>query len=248
MRSNAPGPTHRRENLMTDPPQPRDSAHPIGNFLNHPIVSWGILVLVALLVVGLSLVQSPGPGFMLATALIATVMRARRQSLRAIGFRRPASWPRCFAAGVGGALFIHMFAALALEPMLRHLTGKPIDLTMLEGLRGNLPLLLIWLGLVWTVVVFLEEGIFRGFLMTGLMRLLGTTRAALALNVLLTSSLFGLAHAYQGISGVITTGVIGLVLATLFIRSGYVLWVPILVHGFIDTLSLVLIYLGVDQP
>ena len=101
--------------------------------------------------------------------------------------------------------------------------------------------------IVWAVAVFVEEMLFRGFLMMELRRLLGDSRIGLATNLLLSSTLFGLAHWYQGVSGVIGTGVIGLILGYLFIRQSFNLWLPILVHGFLNTAGLILIYLDVDR-
>ncbi|GAB3343897.1 CPBP family intramembrane glutamic endopeptidase [Modestobacter lapidis] len=44
---------------------------------------------------------------------------------------------------------------------------------------------------------------------------------------------FGLAHAYQGVSGMVTTGVLGGVLAAVYLSSGSLL-LPVLLHAVID--------------
>jgi membrane protease YdiL (CAAX protease family) len=97
------------------------------------------------------------------------------------------------------------------------------------------------------VVVFLEEIIFRGYMMGEIARLIGTSQLALAVNLMLSSVLFGLAHWYQGKSGALSTGIIGALLGMLFITSGFNLWLPILTHGFIDTIGLLLVYLNADR-
>jgi membrane protease YdiL (CAAX protease family) len=100
---------------------------------------------------------------------------------------------------------------------------------------------------VWVLVAFLEEIIFRGYMMGDIAEWIGTSKPALAINIILSSILFGLAHWYQGRSGALSTGIIGAVLGILFISSGFNLWLPILTHGFIDTLGLFLIYINADK-
>jgi membrane protease YdiL (CAAX protease family) len=56
--------------------------------------------------------------------------------------------------------------------------------------------------------------------------------------------LFGAAHAYQGLDGVILTGLTGFGLGALFILCGRNLWPCILVHGLIDMGSFTALYLG----
>jgi membrane protease YdiL (CAAX protease family) len=44
---------------------------------------------------------------------------------------------------------------------------------------------------------------------------------------------FGLAHAYQGLTGILTTGVLGGVLAGVYLSTGSLL-LPVLLHAAID--------------
>jgi len=118
---------------------------------------------------------------------------------------------------------------------------------VVEGVRGNWKALLSWLVLVWGVAALGEEVLYRGFLMSQIIKLLGSSLLALLLNVLITSIVFGLSHSYQGRSGPWSTGIIGACLGVLYILSGFSLWLPILVHGVIDTVSLIVISLGADK-
>ena len=45
----------------------------------------------------------------------------------------------------------------------------------------------------------------------------------------------------------LSSGSIGLLISLIFLYSGFNLWLVILVHGFIDTTYLVLMYGGWDQ-
>ncbi|HEY4128047.1 MAG TPA: CPBP family intramembrane glutamic endopeptidase [Gammaproteobacteria bacterium] len=76
-----------------------------------------------------------------------------------------------------------------------------------------------------------EELLYRGFLIWALSAYMDLLMAAV-----LASVLFGLAHAYQGVAGILKTGAIGLVMATLYIGSGTIL-LPMLLHAFMDISS-----------
>jgi membrane protease YdiL (CAAX protease family) len=51
--------------------------------------------------------------------------------------------------------------------------------------------------------------------------------------VVIAALAFGLAHAYQGRAGVLTTGVLGGVMAALYLQTGSLL-LPVLLHAAID--------------
>jgi len=76
-----------------------------------------------------------------------------------------------------------------------------------------------------------EEIAYRGYAMTALAPLTGLTAAAV-----LTSAVFGAAHAYQGLLGVLRTALMGGVLAWGYIASGS-LWPAIVAHTIIDVLA-----------
>jgi membrane protease YdiL (CAAX protease family) len=76
-----------------------------------------------------------------------------------------------------------------------------------------------------------EEWLYRGFFLAVLSALAGGL-PTIAL-VLLAAAAFGLAHAYQGPVGMLTTGVLGGVLAALYLQTGSLL-LPVLLHAAID--------------
>lgn len=86
-----------------------------------------------------------------------------------------------------------------------------------------------------------EEVVFRGFAMAWCAALasgpLGLgPGAALGFAVLASSALFGLAHAYQGSSGMARTAAVGVVLAGLAAATGGLL-APMAVHALVDVTS-----------
>ena len=76
-----------------------------------------------------------------------------------------------------------------------------------------------------------EEILYRGLLLATLSSIVGIWPA-----VVLTSLIFGLGHAYQGISGVVKTGSVGLVLALFTVFSGS-LYIAIVLHTVLDLSS-----------
>ncbi len=111
-------------------------------------------------------------------------------------------------------------------------------------LQGNLFLLLFFLAVSWTEAAFIEELFFRGYLFNRITDLFGKERMGVSMALIGTSLLFGAAHAYQGISGVVDTTLAGLLLGLLYLYAGRNLWLPILTHGVIDTVGFLLIYFG----
>ena len=62
----------------------------------------------------------------------------------------------------------------------------------------------------------------------------------------LSSILFGLLHSYQGWKGGLRSGVIGLILALLYVLTGS-LWIPIILHIVIDINSGMLGWLAFEE-
>jgi membrane protease YdiL (CAAX protease family) len=76
-----------------------------------------------------------------------------------------------------------------------------------------------------------EEWLYRGFLLAVVAALLGG--APTPVLVAVAGVAFGLAHAYQGVAGVLTTGVLGAVLAALYLGTGSLL-LPVVLHALVD--------------
>lgn len=215
--------------------------------LSADAVSVLLIVAVSALLVGTGLRKQPGIGAAASVLLIAGALWFRGESPSAIGFAPPEDWGGTILLGFAYAVLLQLLAATLVGPLSEKLTGTEHDHSVFDGVRGNRRVLLRWLALVWTLVVFLEEGIFRGFLMTEIVKVAGTGPVALCFNALFTSVVFGLAHGYQNRSGMVSAGMVGLFLGALFIFEGFNLWLVIFVHGFVDTIAIVLIAAGADR-
>jgi membrane protease YdiL (CAAX protease family) len=76
-----------------------------------------------------------------------------------------------------------------------------------------------------------EEIVYRGFVIWYLTIFMPGWAA-----VILSSLFFGLGHSYQGKSGAVRTGLVGLVFAVLYVVSGSI-WLPIVGHAIFDILQ-----------
>ena len=86
--------------------------------------------------------------------------------------------------------------------------------------------------------------VYRGYLMNRVADLFGRKRLAWICNLLVVSTVFGLAHVYQGVTGVIENAIDGLLLGAIYLRCDNRLSVPIVAHGITDSVDFLLIFFG----
>jgi membrane protease YdiL (CAAX protease family) len=168
----------------------------------------------------------------------------RRASLRAIGFRAWRSWPATFLIGIAVGAGMEAFQLFVSQPAITELTGQPPDLRPFEVVRGNVQYLAIGLALAWLLAAFGEEFFYRGYLLNRFRDFFRSGAAGTAIALIASSAIFGSAHAYQGMTGVIDEGLMGVILGIAYLAFGRSIVVPIVAHGVQDTIDLVLLYLG----
>ena len=144
------------------------------------------------------------------------------------------------------AVSIFLVVDLFVQPFIELYLG-PIDLSNFDGIRGNVASYLIFILFMWVVAGFGEEFLYRGFFMKQLAKVLGNTDKSWFISAIIISILFGLAHLYQGISGVITTGLIGFLMSLVFYKNRQNLILAMLVHGFYDMIGITLIFLSKER-
>ncbi len=76
-----------------------------------------------------------------------------------------------------------------------------------------------------------EEWLYRGFFLAVVAAVAGGLPTGVL--VVLAAVAFGLAHAYQGPAGIVTTGLLGGVMAAVYLQTGSLL-LPVLLHAVID--------------
>lgn len=137
---------------------------------------------------------------------------------------------------IGLALFVPMTLGVSVVAALLHGWGfaepvaPPSYLFPRSGVDQALALVLL------TVVAISEETVFRGYLLRRFAQVMGSR----SLAVVLTSALFALGHAYEGALGAIATGVIGVVLALVYLWRGSLV-APMTMHFIQDFIGLLIV-------
>lgn len=112
---------------------------------------------------------------------------------------------------------------------------------------GSLPHYLLWLAISILAAGLGEELFFRGYMINRLRDGLGSGVVMTALTVLLPAIYFGYGHFYyQGLRGLITTGLIGLSLGLLFLIYKRNLWPLVIAHAGVDCLVFTALYFNLD--
>lgn len=137
---------------------------------------------------------------------------------------------------IGAALFIPMTIGVSLIEALLQATGlaqpaKTPSYLLPQG-GGDYALALLLL----IVVAISEETIFRGYLLRRFSQVTGSRW----IGVAVTSAIFALGHAYQGPLGVVAVGVIGVILALVYLKRGSLI-APITMHFIQDFIGLIVV-------
>lgn len=129
-------------------------------------------------------------------------------------------------------------------PTLEYFTGVPLKLGPFSQMEGNISLLITSLCIGWIFGGFMEEIIFRGFFISRILTFL-PDKSGIIFGVLTTSILFGYLHGYQGITGQLTIGITGIILGSIYLLNQRKIWMNIFIHGFVNTISMILLFFGV---
>jgi len=221
----------------------------------HPARTWGEILLVFAPVVlagsflsNLRITRLEGSlagslTVFLSIAIATVLLRRRGRTWSDYGLAAHPSWRRTL--GIALLLLVGTMGVTGILQLLIRSAGvAPPDYSRFAALRGDPKLLAMTLAIAWGTAAFGEEMLVRGFLLNRLAEAWGRSRAAWIGALFASSALFGLAHFYQGLSGMLLTGTIGLVFGTVYLAVGRNLWVTILAHGMIDTISLIALYAG----
>lgn len=192
----------------------------------------------------------PSKGILIADVAIVLYLligKERRQKIKSIGFRRPINvWKTILACLFLGIVLELSFDAF-LDPLIEKIINQKTDMSSYDYIRGDLAdyLVLLIIGIV--LGGFIEEIIFRGFLITRLSSLFRIEWLGNLIAIIVTSAAFGYGHLYYGWSGFISSGLFGVLMGLIFIKSNKMLWYSILIHGFSNVASLTLIFLNLDK-
>jgi len=202
-----------------------------------------LFISVAIVCLGISFLYGAA-GYIFGILVIAVTLWANKWKWSIIGFKKTKFLPALLIAAIL-AIGIYLLVDILIQPIVEIYFGE-IDLSNFDGIRGNFTNYALMIGIMWIAAAFGEEIFYRGYLMKRIAEILGNKNESWYIAALINGAFFGLAHLYQGMSGVITTGIIGFIFGIIFMRKRNLL-IPILVHGLYDMIGITLIYLEKER-
>lgn len=150
-----------------------------------------------------------------------------------LGLRLPDQAPGVLAVALG--VFVLAFLVLSTGIVRSSARGEdpigPAGSASVVALVPRTPVERRWFAVVAVTAGCCEEILYRGFFLAVAIALWPDSPDLVL--VLISALAFGLAHAYQGVGGIVMTGVLGAILGYLYVGTGTLL-APILVHAAID--------------
>ena len=184
-------------------------------------------------------------GMILTLVVFWVVSKVRGSTWSDFGLSRPKSWVRTILMGIGVTVGIMIGATPVMVLIKLAFPGTQADLSRFDFLHGDLPNLIINVVFLWFTAGFLEELLWRGYLMNRLVDLQAKkTKLAWGIALVGSAIIFGLGHTYQGLGGVIKITAMGLLFGAAFLTVRRNLWPMIIAHAVIDTISMVQHYFG----
>lgn len=193
-----------------------------------PVCAERIMVAAGLGVTGSNRIIATGIIFVAWALLAALFVAINRESLSEVGLKKPASRTGLYGLLVAAAVFV---VVVGLEKLGY---GANRVGEMATELKGNPALLAQRIVISVLIVGFVEEFIFRGFLLLRLTKLFGGSNVATATALVMQAALFGLSHTYQHLYGILLTGFLGLFFGIVYLALNRNLWVVVIGHGLYD--------------
>ncbi len=168
--------------------------------------------------------------------LITYLFIKRKTNWREVGFTPPKNWLKAIGYTILCIISIGLIFNFIIQPLFPH-GANDIN----EGLPISFNEMLfqvIFIGIGAAAIG--EEMLFRGFLLNNLNKLLGKNHFGTILAVVLQALVFGVLH--SGVQGMVSAGVIGIILGTFYVLSGRNLLVVFVAHAFPDLLSIISSY------
>ncbi len=183
--------------------------------------------------------------FFFGLSILLLILWSSGKNWSLFGFTKKISWKTIFQSLL--FTFILMIVDTYFSAFVSQYYGEP-NLSSLEDIKHNIVGFIVILIVVWTLVAFGEEFLFRGYYLKWLAGFFGNSNIAWIVSVLITSIYFGVSHFYQGPSGMISIAFITLLSSMIFYFNRNNLWLLILIHGFHDTIGLTFLYLDKENP
>jgi CAAX protease family protein len=168
--------------------------------------------------------------------LISYFLYKRKSSWKDLGFKIPKKWPMAILHAILCIASIALVFNFIIQPLFPHGAN---DINQGIAISQNEMIFQLVFIAIGTAAIG-EEMLMRGFVLNNLNKIFGENFIGMAGAVLLQAILFGLLH--SGTQGMISSGVIGLILGIFYIVSGRNLLVVMVAHAIPDILSIISSY------
>ncbi len=165
--------------------------------------------------------------------LISYSLHRRNSSWSAMGFRWPANWLKAIVSIVLCVMTIGVVFNFVIQPLFPSGANSISQGGSISVYEMLFQLIVIGIG----TAAIGEELLFRGFILNNINKLLGENFAGTLLAVILQAFVFAILH--SGIQGMVSAGVIGLILGIFYLISGRNLVVVMVAHAVPDILSII---------
>lgn len=212
------------------------------------VVVLGVMLLVKDIADRLSVIGAGSIAMWCGIFVATYFMKKQDITWKSRGFNLPTDGRSLFKS-IGIAILI-VVIVLAFMAAVVPIISSALDVTIpksstdrFEFLLGNpLYLAIYLLVVIWIGAAIGEELLMRGFLLNSLMSLFGERKAGIFSAVVLQATIFGMLHISQGIPGIISTGVVAVIFALVYLYNGRKLFPLIIAHGLINSLGLIAYY------
>ena len=168
----------------------------------------------------------------------------RRSDWRQLGLARPPHWGQTIGLGIAAGAGLQLLSLGLVHPLFEALTKQPELLPQFHPLHGNILGITFWLFIGGPIVAIGEEMVYRGYLLNRFADLAGRSQAGWTAGLIGSSILFGLGHAFEGLTGIFEAFLMGCLLGSLYFAARRNLWLPIIAHGSYNAVQFVLVFLG----
>lgn len=163
---------------------------------------------------------------------------------KTVGFAAPENWRTLVLVGLVTGVVYWLIEFFGIQQLLLCLTGELPDLHTFDDVVGNFKLFLIYIGLNFVLAALGEELVWRGYALPRIATLLGGGTAAWIASFILVNAVFGLAHTYQGLPGVIEAAIGGVFYGLVYLATGRNLIAPMVCHFVSNSIDFTAMYLG----
>ncbi|HMC00383.1 MAG TPA: hypothetical protein VKN14_05000 [Flavobacteriaceae bacterium] len=127
----------------------------IGKWLSHKLTLWLIITTI----VGLTFWKDD-LAFFLGLFYVLILLWARRWEWKYIGLEKPKSWKKLLFKSLVFSVSILIIVDIIITPWVEYLLGTTVDLSSLDGIRGNFLNYIVFILIMWIIAAFGEEFVF----------------------------------------------------------------------------------------